>query len=189
MWFISFSVFFGRARKSPKCENRHTLQAKTCFFKIRAGTGLATGKATDDPIRHQKYTQLDNRACQNIVIFLAIGVNLKNTSQNDLPELPREPPGTLPGRPRWSREALRALQDESKSRQEGRKSRPHAVSEWPGRPPGANLAPKSPSEAFRMPFWPSRGSILAPAGFDFGGRPRPAQERPGSFGKSMLGQC
>ena len=80
-------------------------------------------------------------------------------------------------------------QDNPKSRPKGRKSRPHAVSEWPGRPPGANLAPKSPSEAFRMPFWPSRGSILASAGVDFGGRPRPAQERPGSFGESMLGQC
>ena len=30
---------------------------------------------------------------------------------------------------------------------------------------------------------------MAPAGVDFEGRPRPAQERPGSLGASMLGQC
>ena len=30
---------------------------------------------------------------------------------------------------------------------------------------------------------------MAPAGVDFEGRPRPAQERPGSLSASMLGQC
>ena len=49
--------------------------------------------------------------------------------------------------------------------------------------------PPAPPQAFRTPFWPPRDSILAPAGIDFEGRPRPAQERPGSLSASMLGQC
>ena len=111
---LVFRVFWSRAQKANMRKSTHS-PSENLFFKVRAGTGLATGKATDDPKRHQQYTQLDNRTCQNIAIFLAIGVNLKNTFQNDLPEFPRGPPGTLPGRPRWSQEALRAPQDESKS--------------------------------------------------------------------------
>ena len=119
------------------------------------------------------------------MIFPDLGLDFKNTFQNDLPELPREPPGTLPGRPRWSQEALRALQDDSKSRQEGRKSRPHAVSEWPGRPPGANLAPKSPRRPsgrhfgpLGAPFWPLRGLILEGAPGPLRGRTKLTSGRP-----------
>ena len=49
-----FLCFFGRARTRAKCENCHPLHAKTCFFKVRAGVGRATGKATDDQKRQQK---------------------------------------------------------------------------------------------------------------------------------------
>ena len=94
------------------------------------------------------------------MIFPAPGVDLQNTFQNDLPELPSEPPGSPPGGPREPQEATRAPQDDPKSRPKGRKSRPHAVSERPWRPPGANLAPKRPTGL--------QDAILAPSGLDFG---------------------
>ena len=69
-------------------------------------------------------------------------------------------PGGAKSAPSWP-------QDGPKSCQERPKSRPQAVVERPGRPPGAHLAPKSPPEASRRPFYPPRGSILVSPGLLF----------------------
>ena len=45
--FSFISVFCGRARKRPKGQIRHTLRAKTCFFKVRACAGFAARTTTD----------------------------------------------------------------------------------------------------------------------------------------------
>ena len=109
-----------------------------------------------------------------MMAFWPPGAHLKDTAQNGLPELPREPPGSCRGPFREAQEAPRAPQDGPKSRQERPKSRPEAVSERPWRAPGADLAPKSPQEGSRRRFlppsgidcWLLRGSILvAPGAF------------------------
>ena len=94
------------------------------------------------------------------MIFPAPGVDLQNTFQNDLPELPSEPPGSPPGGPREPQEATRAPQDDPKSRPEGRKSRPCGLraalaATW-GKP-GAQKPPRGLQDA-----------ILAPSGLDLG---------------------
>ena len=45
--FSFIYVFFGRARKRPKGQIRHTLRAKTCFFKVHACAGFAARTTTD----------------------------------------------------------------------------------------------------------------------------------------------
>ena len=102
------------------------------------------------------------------MIFPDLGLDFKNTFQNDLPELPREPPGSPPGGPRGPQEAPRAPQDGPKSRQERPKSCPEAVPERPWRALGADLAPKSPQEGSRRRFLPPRGSIVGSCEARFG---------------------
>ena len=69
--FISFSVFCGRARKRPKSEIRHTLHAKTSFFKVRARAGAAPRTTTDGPKKHEIKFQQSVRKHQNIIDFSA----------------------------------------------------------------------------------------------------------------------
>ena len=164
LFFVSFSVFSGRARKTPKTEIRHTLHAKTWFFKVRARAAAAPRTTTNrSKIIKQRLQKV--RKTLNIVDFSA--------SRGRPPKIPpkrasRAPSGDLPGTPRRLQEAPRALQDGSKSRQERSKSRPGAAPERPWRPLGAGLGPRRPPEASRRPFCPPRGSILAPPGVHFG---------------------
>ena len=159
--FSFISALFGRARKRPKGQIRHTLHAKTCFFKVRARAGAAPRTTTDGPKRHQIKAQQSVNKHQTSLIFQPPGADLQKY-------LPKGPSGDLPGTPRRLQEAPRALQDGSKSRQERSKSRPGAAPERPWRPLGAGLGLRRPPEASRRPFCPPRRSILAPPGVHVG---------------------
>ena len=107
------------------------------------------------------------------MIFPDLGLDFKNTFQNDLPELPREPPGSPPGGPRGPQEAPRA--------------RPQEPARGPQEPPTCGL------RAAWAAIWGTPGAqkppgglpdaILVPSGFDFvpfGNRfSRPPKTRPG----------
>ena len=105
------------------------------------------------------------------MIFPDLGLDFKNTFQNDLPELPREPPGSPPGGPRGPQEAPRAPQDDPKSRPEGHMRYQSGL----GGHLGHTWRPKAPGG---LP-----DAILVPSGFDFvpfGNRfSRPPKTRPG----------
>ena len=92
----------------------------------------------------------------------------------------------IPDGSRRPQEAPRAPQDGPKSRQERPKSRPDAASERSWRPPGADLAPKSPPEASRRPFRPPRGSILDPPEVAFRSLGRFVWSLPGSTFECFL---
>ena len=47
LFFVSFSVLSGRARKTPKTEIRYTFHAKTWFFKVRARAAAAPRTTTN----------------------------------------------------------------------------------------------------------------------------------------------
>ena len=79
---------------------------------------------------------------------------------------------------------LRGAKSASRRLQEGRKSRPQAVSEWPGRPPGANGRKPGPQEPLGglqdaiLAFWPLRGLILEGAPGPPRGRTKLTSGRP-----------
>ena len=93
---------------------------------------------------------------------MPLGQISKHLSQKVVAEPLPEPPGSAPGGPRRPQEAPRAPQDSPKRRQERPKSRQEPLSERPGWPPGAHLAPKRPPEASRKPFWIDFGPSGAP---------------------------
>ena len=53
VFHLVFRVFWSRAQKAKRLKLTH-LPSENVFFKVRAGTGLATGRATGDPKRHPK---------------------------------------------------------------------------------------------------------------------------------------
>ena len=55
--FSFISACFGRARKRPKGQIRHTLRAKPYFFKVHACAGFAARTTTDGQNRFQKRFQ------------------------------------------------------------------------------------------------------------------------------------
>ena len=52
LFFVSFSVFSGRARKTPKTQIRHTFHAKTWFFKVRDRAAAAPRTTTNRSRNH-----------------------------------------------------------------------------------------------------------------------------------------
>ena len=89
--FSAHFLFCGRARKRPKSEIRHTLHAKTCFFKVRAVAGAAPRTTTHDPQRHKVKAQKSGEKPLNNRFFNLPGQTSKNTSQK---RPPVDPPGT-----------------------------------------------------------------------------------------------
>ena len=112
--FSFISAFFGRARKRPKGQIRHTLRAKTCFFKVRACAGFAARTTTDG----QKKTPKENGKKTNNHQKHEISGSRrrppkkapKMTSRR-LPGTLREPPGRARRGPRGAKRAPRRPQE------------------------------------------------------------------------------
>ena len=52
LFFLLFQVFWAARETRPKSENRHTLHAKTCFFKVRARARAGARETTEGQKRH-----------------------------------------------------------------------------------------------------------------------------------------
>ena len=118
--FISFLVFCVRARKRPKSEIRHTLHAKTSFFKVRARAGAAPRTTTDGPKRHQIKPQKSEKTPSSIVDFSA--------SRGRPPKyLPKGPPVEPPGISRGPPDGPKRRQERPKTAPRAAKSAPRAV--------------------------------------------------------------
>ena len=126
--FSFIYVFFGRARKRPKGQIRHTLRAKTCFFKVHACAGFAARTTTDGQKKTPKENGKKTNNHQKTKNVRVPAPASKKSTKNDLPEAPRDPPGG-PRRARRGQEAPRG------------KSRSEAVLEGPGPPLAATLGP------------------------------------------------
>ena len=103
-----------------------------------------------------------------MIVFWPPGAHLKDTAQNDLPELPREPPGSCRGPFREAQEGPKRRQGRPKTAPRAAKSAPKAAQRRSQSGlPGADLAPKSPQEGSKRRCLPPRGSIVGSCGARF----------------------
>ena len=115
--------------------------------------------------------QKSDNTCSKMMVYWPPGAHLKDTAQNGLPELPREPPGSCRGPFREAQEGPKRRQGRPKTAPRAAKSAPKAAQRQSQSGPGGHLGPTWPQRAPRRApggdFCPLGDRLLAPAGLDF----------------------
>ena len=144
-FLIFISAFFGRARKRPKGQIRHTLQAKNVFLRCTLAPALPQGR--QPMVKRDFKNRMEKR--QTIIKKHEISGSRRRPPKKAPKMTSRRLPGTLREPPGRARRGPRGAKRAPRRPQEPPRAPPRAAQR---RPPGAPLAPKRLQEGFGNHF-------------------------------------